>query len=130
MTIYNPQDLREIEKELAARKMRKVGTWMFIIVGFIVLSVFAGITMKKSFETLDELHQIEREMVEYANRDYFSNEYLVEERPDFMVELFPYGETDDQNYQAGGIRLIKITWYNSKRSKVESVDYKIVPFYN
>lgn len=127
MTIYNPNDLEQIRKELSARKLKKIVTWMSIAILFVILTIFAGITMKRSFAVLDELHSIEREMVDYANFNYFSPDYLVEERPSFMVELFPYGETDNQSYQAGGIRLIKITWYNKSRTKVESVDYKIVP---
>lgn len=130
MIIYNPNDLEQIKKDISARKLRKVITWTLVAVTFVILSIFAGITMKKSNAILDELHSIEREMVEYANFNYFSSDYLVEERPSFMIELFPYGETDNQNYQAGGIRLIKITWYNKSRTKVESVDYKIVPCFD
>lgn len=129
MIIYNPNDLEQIKKELSARKLRKVITWTLVAVVFVILSIFAGITMRRSFAVLDELHSIEREIIEYANFNYFSPDYLVEERPEFMIELFPYGETDNQNYQADAIRLIKVTWYNKSRTKVESIDYKIVPYY-
>lgn len=103
-------------------------TGMLICFAVIFFIVFCYKTYKENSYILEDLHTIEDHFIEKVDENYFSEEYLVEEREAFQVELFPYGVTDDLKYQPD-MRLMKITWFNKKdHSKVESVEYRVIPY--
>lgn len=73
--------------------------------------------MKKEYNATLQLVEEQKILSEYAYQDFYSDEYKVIENPDYMIELFPYGETDNQEYQVENGRIIKTTWYKMKKDK-------------
>lgn len=110
--------------------IRGIVTGMLIFIVAIFFCMFCYKTYKENSYILEDLHTIEGHFIEKVNENYFSEEYLVEEREAFQVELFPYGVTDDLRYQPE-MRLMKISWFNKKdHSKIESVEYRVIPYKN
>lgn len=83
-----------------------------LVIGLIFLPF-----MKKEYEETLQLIEEQDILIEYAHQDFYSDEYKVVEKPEYMIELFPYGETDNQEYQVEDGRLIKTTWYKIKKGK-------------
>ncbi len=129
MTIYSNFDYNKnnFRKAPKGNLVKKIVTWMLFIITFCILSILCVKEYKKTMIVLNEYHQDYEKLVEFANRDYQSFEYETVEKQSYLIELFPYGVTDNQKYQAGGYRLIKVTWYNDKRTKVDDIEYYIVP---
>ena len=73
--------------------------------------------MKKEYNATLQLIEEQNGLIDCAHQDFYSDEYKVVERPDYMIELFPYGETDNSEYQVEDGRLIKTTWYKVKKDK-------------
>ena len=73
--------------------------------------------MKKEYKSALQLIEEQNILIDCAHQDFYSDEYQVIERPDYMIELFPYGETDNSEYQVEDGRLIKTTWYKIKKGK-------------
>ena len=73
--------------------------------------------MVREYKETNQLIENQNILIEYAYQDFYSDEYRVIEQPEYMVELFPYGETDNQEYQVEDGRLIKTTWYKIKKDK-------------
>lgn len=110
--------------------IRGIVTGMLIFIVAVLFCMFCYKTYKENSYILEDLHTIEGHFIEKVNENYFSEEYLVEEREAFQVELFPYGVTDDLRYQPE-MRLMKISWFNKKdHSKIESVEYRVIPYKN
>ena len=129
MTIYSNFDYNRNNFKKAPKRnlVKKIVTGMLFIITFVILSTLCAKEYKKTMIVLNDYHQDYEKLVEYANRDYQSFEYEAVEKWSYLIELFPYGVTDNQDYQAGGCRLIKVTWYNDKRTKVDDIEYYIVP---
>ena len=88
-----------------------LSTYLLIMV--IILLPF----IKREYKETLQLIEDQNILIEYAYQDFYSDEYRVIEQPEYMVELFPYGETDNQEYQVEDGRLIKTTWYKIKKDK-------------
>ena len=73
--------------------------------------------MKKEYNATLRLIEEQNGLIDYAHQDFYSDEYRVIEQPEYMIELFPYGETDNNDYQVEDGRLIKTTWYKVKKDK-------------
>ena len=73
--------------------------------------------MKKEYKSALQLIEEQNILIDCAHQDFYSDEYKVVERPDYMIELFPYGETDNSEYQVENGRIIKTTWYKIKKGK-------------
>ena len=73
--------------------------------------------MIREYKETNQLIEEQNVLIEYAYQDFYSDEYRVIEQPEYMIELFPYGETDNQEYQVEDGRLIKTTWYEIKKGK-------------
>ena len=73
--------------------------------------------MVREYKETNQLIENQNILIEYAYQDFYSDEYRVIEQPEYMVELFPYGETDNQEYQVEDGRIIKTTWYKIKKDK-------------
>ena len=101
---------------------------MLLAIAILVI-IFAVVPIaRKNIKIVRESRADYIELVNYAHSDFYSNEYKVIEKSEYMIELLPYGETDDYNNYSvePGERLIKQTWYNNKRTKVEHVEYYIL----
>lgn len=105
----------------------KCVTWMFIIV-LVVLAFgfFLGKTAEENMKILDELHETEKSFVKFAQEDYYGNEYKFSLTNNYLVELFPYGVTDNDRYRPD-YRLMKVTWYD-KKGIITDTDYRVIPF--
>lgn len=123
--------------ELLKRCVKNVKTfftkcWKRIVVfvlGFIISFVTINLVTKKivdNFAEVMELQQAETQLCVLANEDYTGNQYKSIEGERYMVELFPFGQTDNPKYDPDVGRIIKITFYNSSRTKVVHEEYKIV----
>lgn len=88
-----------------------LSTYLLVVV--LILLPFVNKEYKKSLQLMEE----QKVLVDYAYQDFYSDEYKVVERPEYMIELFPYGETDNQEYQVEEGRIIKTTWYKMKKGK-------------
>ena len=88
-----------------------LSTYLLIMV--IILLPF----IKREYKETLQLIEDQNILIEYAYQDFYSDEYKVVEKPEYMIELFPYGETDNQEYQVEDGRLIKTTWYKQKKDK-------------
>ena len=73
--------------------------------------------MRREYNKTLQLIEEQNILIEYAYQDFYSDEYRVIEQPDYMIELFPYGETDNQEYQVENGRLLKTTWYKIKKDR-------------
>ena len=85
----------------------------YVLVMVLILLPFVNKEYKKTLQLMEE----QKILVNYAYNDFHSNEYKVIEQPEYMIELFPYGETDNQEYQVEDGRIIKTTWYKMKKGK-------------
>ena len=85
----------------------------YVLVMVLILLPFVNKEYKKTLQLMEE----QKILVNYAYNDFHSNEYKVIEQPEYMIELFPYGETDNQEYQVEDGRIIKTTWYKIKKGK-------------
>ena len=85
----------------------------YLLVMVLILLPFINKEYKKALRLVEE----QKILSEYAYQDFYSDEYKVVERPDYMIELFPYGETDNSEYQVEDGRIIKTTWYKMKKGK-------------
>lgn len=101
---------------------------MFVLVFVISFTVInlAVIKAKSNFAEVMELQQAETQLCVLANEDYTGNQYKSIEGERYMVELFPFGQTDNPKYDPDVGRIIKITFYDSSRTKVVHEEYKIV----
>ena len=86
---------------------------IFILVLYLI---FLPRMVREYKETL-QLIEDQNILIDYTHQDFYSDEYKVVERPDYMIELFPYGETDNSEYQVEDGRIIKTTWYKMKKGK-------------
>ena len=94
---------------------------------YILVMVCISLPFIKSGVKITEQNKKDRQtLVEYAYRDFYSDEYKVIERYDYMVELFPYGCTDNDLYQVEDGRLIKETWYKDDHQKVAHEEYYLL----
>lgn len=106
---------------------KKIGTWTLFSIALIILIIFATISAKKSFKVLEDYHADKSELVQMAQFSYFGTDYEFRiGGSEYLVELFPFGVTDNDLYQPDGMRLIKTTWYN-KKGEASNVEYSIVP---
>jgi len=123
--------------ELLKRCVKNVKTfftrcWKRIVIFVLVFTIsFATINLvakkiKNNFAEVLELQQAETQLCVLANEDYTGNQYKSIEGEQYMVELFPFGQTDNPKYDPDVGRIIKITFYNSSRTKVVYEEYKIV----
>ena len=85
----------------------------YVLVMVLILLPFVNKEYKKTLQLMEE----QKILVNYAYNDFHSNEYKVIEQPEYMIELFPYGETDNHEYQVEDGRIIKTTWYKMKKGK-------------
>ena len=85
----------------------------YVLITVLIFSPLIKREYKKSLKLMEE----QKVLVDYAYQDFYSDEYKVVERPEYMIELFPYGETDNQEYQVEEGRIIKTTWYKMKKGK-------------
>ena len=85
----------------------------YALVMVLILLPFVNKEYKKTLQLMEE----QKILVNYAYNDFHSNEYKVIEQPEYMIELFPYGETDNHEYQVEDGRIIKTTWYKMKKGK-------------
>ena len=85
----------------------------YVLVMVLILLPFVNKEYKKTLQLMEE----QKILVNYAYNDFHSNEYKVIEQPEYMIELFPYGETDNHEYQVEDGRIIKTTWYKIKKGK-------------
>ena len=85
----------------------------YVLVMVLILLPFVNKEYKKTLQLMKE----QKVLVNYAYNDFHSNEYKVIEQPEYMIELFPYGETDNHEYQVEDGRIIKTTWYKIKKGK-------------
>ena len=122
--IGSAQQQKEHKKEESrfVRICKKIRNNKPLMIG--LLSTYVLITvliflpfMKKEYNATLQLIEEQDVLIEYAYQDFYSDEYKVVERPEYMIELFPYGETDNQEYQVEDGRLIKTTWYKIKKDK-------------
>lgn len=128
MTIYSNFDYKnDIKKAPKRNLVKRIVTRMLFIIMVIFFSILCIKEYKKAMVVLNDYHQDYEKLVEFANRDYQSFEYKTVEKWSYLIELFPYGITDNDEYRAGGYRLIKVTWYNDKRTRVDDIEYYIVP---
>lgn len=118
----------KVANKPGSRKIQKVLTWTVMILIAGILTIYGLISVKKRFASIEEMQTIKFEMIERVQFDYFGDTYLEKETPGYLIEIFPYGKTDDQEYQAEGIRLMKTTWYNKDRTRISSIEYQIVPY--
>ena len=88
-----------------------LSTYLLIMV--IILLPF----IKREYKETLQLIEDQNILIDYTHQDFYSDEYKVVERPDYMIELFPYGETDNSEYQVEDGRIIKTTWYKMKKGK-------------
>ena len=54
---------------------------------------------------------------------YKDGDYERKEKNAYMIELFPYGCVDNNDYVVEDDRLIKVTWYNNDRTEVKRTEY-------
>jgi hypothetical protein len=96
----------------------------------ISVAITASIVIRNDdkIESVNEFRSIRSEFVLGSNEWRFPQErYYCVERESFMVELLPQGETDTDGFVVSkDDRLIKATWYNDERTKVEHVEYYLV----
>ena len=85
----------------------------YVLILYIIFLPF----MIREYKETNQLIEEQDVLIEYAYQDFYSDEYRVIEKPDYMIELFPYGETDNNEYQVEDGRLIKTTWYKVKKDK-------------
>lgn len=96
----------------------------------ISVAITASIVIRNDdkIESVKEFRSIRSELAIGANEGRFPQErYYCVERESFMVELLPQGETDTDGFiLSKDDRLIKATWYNDERTKVEHIEYYLV----
>ena len=143
MTIYSfigakfeeeqePKKKREPKKEHKVLKFIK-NVWKkrpfkigllstYVLIMVLILLPF----IKKESKIIEQNREDMHTLVEYAYQDFYSDEYKVIETIDYMVELFPYGCTDNDLYQVEDGRLIKETWYKNNHQKVAHEEYYLL----
>ena len=96
----------------------------------ISVAITASIVIRNDdkIESVKEFRSIRSELAIGSNEGLFPQErYYCVERESFMVELLPQGETDTDGFVVSkDDRLIKATWYNDERTKVEHIEYYLV----
>lgn len=96
----------------------------------ISVAITASIVIRNDdkIESVKEFRSIRSELAIGSNEGRFPQErYYCVERESFMVELLPQGETDTDGFVVSkDDRLIKATWYNDERTKVEHIEYYLV----
>lgn len=94
---------------------------------YVLIMVCISLPFIKSGVKITEQNKKDRQtLVEYAYQDFYSDEYKVIETIDYMVELFPYGCTDNDIYKVEDGRLIKETWYKNYHQEVVHVEYYLL----
>lgn len=101
-------------------KIGLLSTYILIMVLVLLPSI------KREVKTTEQNRKDKQTLVEYAYHDFYSDEYKVIETVDYMVELFPYGCTDNELYLVEDGRLIKETWYKDDRQKIAHVEYYLL----
>ena len=103
-----------IYKKILDNKLLTIGllsTYLLIIV--LILLPF----MRREYKETLLLIEDQNTLIECAYQNFHSDEYKVIEQPEYMIELFPYGETDNNEYQVENGRIIKTTWYKIRKGK-------------
>lgn len=97
-----------------------------IILGCILGIVCAIVYVNRDKPVLTEFQSDYQELVASAKEN--QDGYFCTEKPEYLIEIFPIGEADyDLVSEVAKIpdttRLVKVSWYNKARTKVEHYYY-------
>lgn len=137
MEVYSfiGKDFEEPKKENKVSKVfkfmknvwRKSSIKIGLLSTYILVMVLIFIPfIKREIKITEQNRKDKQTLIEYAYQDFYSDEYKVIENIDYMVELFPYGCTDNDLYKVEDGRLIKETWYKDDHQRVVHEEYYLL----
>ena len=104
---------------------------LFLIIMAVLAVILVCFTLVKGCKTISqnvatcyEMRDDKMSLVRGVREGLYKvGDYKCIEKNAYMIELYPYGCVDNNDYVVENDRLIKVTWYNNDRTEVKRTEY-------